>query len=179
MAIEPTRKEALEVVERLHGRIAPLFAGLSDEQLTAYATIGGGDWSAKDLLLHLAAWERLAVEAIEDWSARAPLRFYEARGRSRDVDDFNRALLEGTGSVPAAQARRDAEAMHLRLVAAIEDVSDEDWNAAPYFEPPRGLRCLAELVGRILGSQRGAFTHVSDHIDDLSGYVERAESESA
>jgi hypothetical protein len=59
-----TRNQAIAVLETGRQALAPLFTGLDNEEMTRPATMGGGAWSAKDLLGRLAFWEELAAEFV-------------------------------------------------------------------------------------------------------------------
>ena len=59
-----TRDDALRILEEWHRTNASLFGRLSDEQMNVRGTIGSGDWSAKDLLGHVGAWHRYALETL-------------------------------------------------------------------------------------------------------------------
>ena len=62
-----TRDEALAMLEDGQQKVDALVAQLSDEEQERPATIGGGDWSAKDLLGHIARWNEIAIEALGSW----------------------------------------------------------------------------------------------------------------
>ena len=61
-----SREDAVATLEEGHLRIKQLVEGLSEEQMTSPATIGGGDWSAKDLLAHITIWEEEAIDTVAD-----------------------------------------------------------------------------------------------------------------
>jgi hypothetical protein len=62
-----TREQAIQTLEDGQRRLDALFGQLAEEQLVRPATIGGGDWSAKDLLGHIARWNEIAIEARDAW----------------------------------------------------------------------------------------------------------------
>ena len=64
-----TREEAIAILEDGQRQIDALVARLTEEQLSTPNTIGGGEWSAKDLLSHVARWNEIAVEALMAWRA--------------------------------------------------------------------------------------------------------------
>lgn len=64
------RDEAIGIVEGGQLALARLLDRLDAEAMTRPATIGGGDWSAKDLLSHIAYWEELAVDTLTAWRCR-------------------------------------------------------------------------------------------------------------
>src|SRR5438445_8463916 len=61
------RDEASAILRDGQERLDDLLGGMSEGDLVRPATIGGGDWSAKDLIGHVAAWEELAVQALAEW----------------------------------------------------------------------------------------------------------------
>ena len=54
----PTRAEAREILVASRGRTESLIEGLSDARLKTQGQLGGGQWSIKDLLGHLAESEK-------------------------------------------------------------------------------------------------------------------------
>ena len=109
------------MLEARDARLHALLAGLSPEAQAAPATIGGGDWSAKDLVAHIALWEELALTTLGLWRAgELPPR--------REVDEINaegQANSQGL-ALDAVLAKYDDA--HARLVAAIQSLSDDEWN---------------------------------------------------
>ncbi len=63
----PSRPQALRVLGEDHESVRELVERLGSDDLARPATIGGGDWSAKDLLGHLTSWEEHALEALAAW----------------------------------------------------------------------------------------------------------------
>ena len=61
--------EAIAKLRQGQAELDSLLARLSEAELTRTATIGGGEWSAKDLLGHIAFWEELASGFAGDWRA--------------------------------------------------------------------------------------------------------------
>ncbi|HEV3231510.1 MAG TPA: DinB family protein [Candidatus Dormibacteraeota bacterium] len=160
-----TRAEAAQILTDRDARLTALLDRLTPTQLTAAATIGGGDWSAKDLLGHVAFWEELALAALDGWRTGdlpAP----------REVDDLNAENQARSAAQALEVVRERAAGAHRRLLASIEAVSDADW------EESRTIRertfTLGQLLGGITAGPAGAFDHVDAHLADLSAYVESA-----
>ena len=61
--------EATDTLARGHREVHALLAGISLEELDEPATIGGGEWSAKDLVGHITTWEEVALATVEEWRA--------------------------------------------------------------------------------------------------------------
>jgi hypothetical protein len=172
MAI-PTQDEAVATLAEGRAALEALFARLSDEEMVRPATIGGGEWSAKDLMGHIAFWEELAGESLTDWRAgRRPV--VEEIGDAGDagIDAANARNQERTAAESLETVRGRAAAAHTAVVQAIREMSDEEWGAkAPY--PNARRATLAERLGSTLGGEdRGAFGHAFDHLPDLAAYLE-------
>src|SRR5207245_7846791 len=66
--------QAAAALEEGNAALQELCARLSADEMVRPATIGGGQWSAKDLLAHVAFWEELAAQTLADWRARNDTR---------------------------------------------------------------------------------------------------------
>ncbi len=151
-----------------------LFAKLSDEQMTRPATVGG-EWSAKDLMGHIAFWEELAGEAVADWRAgRRPSVEEVFESGAEGIDAANARNQAGTTQQSLAEVRARAAAAHATVLGAIRSMSDQEWRAKASY-PGARRRTLAELLGSILGAPRDPFRHAFAHVPDLKAYVESLE----
>ncbi len=59
-----TREEAVRLLEEQHAELATLFEELDPDAFVRRGTMGGGEWSAKDLAAHMGVWEEFAIETI-------------------------------------------------------------------------------------------------------------------
>ena len=84
-----TKKEAAAVLDQGHKRICTLVDKLSPSAATKRATIGGGEWSAKDLLGHLTSWQEHTMEALSAWERGEPAPVDAALKSKRGVDALN------------------------------------------------------------------------------------------
>lgn len=149
--------------------MTPLFAALSDADAITPGTIGGGEWSAKDLMGHLAFWEELAIEAIDAWrGGRIPRA--ESIFTADDVDAINAENFAQTAAQSLEELRRRAQESHQRIVALIGSLSDEEWNSKPAYETERRKR-LSEMLGAVLGAPKRPFGHAFAHEADLRARV--------
>ena len=171
------RDEAARLLEEQHAEVAALFAELDEDAFTLRGTMGGGEWSAKDLAAHLGLWEEFALETIDEFG-RGERPSMERRYESQTGDQLNDEGVERFlhASTPDVMTRFDD--LHRRLVSAIGSTSDATVrsplampSSAEYpFDPDDAT--LGERIGSLLGSdQGGGFTHASAHLDDLRAYV--------
>jgi DinB superfamily len=164
-----TREDAVRLLEDQHAELAGLLAGLDEDAFVRRGTIGGGDWSAKDLAAHLGSWEEFSLETIDAFGRgeRPPVedRFTE----TGDGDRVNAEGVERFLDTPARDVLERFEDLHRRVIAAIGSTSDEAWTAEYPFDPDD--RTLGDRIGSLLGSEDGGFRHPSAHLPDLRAYV--------
>jgi hypothetical protein len=164
-----TRVNAVRLLEEQHAELAALFAELDEEAFVRRGTIGGSDWSAKDLAAHMGIWEAFAVEAMDSFGrGERPAfedRFTYPGGGDRVNDEGVRRFLD----TPASDVLGRFDDLHRRVVSAIGATSDEGWTADYPYDPED--RTLGDRVGSLLGSEAGGFTHATAHLPDLRAYV--------
>ena len=164
-----TRDDAVRLLEEQHAELAALFAELDEDAFVRRGTIGGSDWSAKDLAAHMGVWEAFAVEAMDAFGrGERPAfedRFTDPGGGDRVNDEGVRRFLD----TPASDVLGRFDHLHRRVVSAIGATSDEAWTADYPYDPDD--RTLGDRVGSLLGSEAGGFTHASAHLPDLRAYV--------
>jgi hypothetical protein len=163
----PTRARAIRVLEQDRARTTELLERLPRRALMTPG-LGGGEWSPKDLIGHLASWEEYALDALAAWE----------RGKRPPIDELqftvgvnriNRQNVERKSAWSLAKVSRDAERVHEELVAAIRKLSDPKWrNPAT----SRGRRPLGRRLGGILGGPAGPFRHDAAHHPSLAAFVD-------
>ncbi|MEX2275856.1 MAG: maleylpyruvate isomerase N-terminal domain-containing protein [Actinomycetota bacterium] len=166
------RIEAIELLERGHRRVAEQIDGIDTVDLERPATIGGGDWSAKDLVGHLAAWEREALRALERWrlGRRPHIEDVFADGAPA-VDRLNAETAARTSALPLDAVLIDAEQTHAALIEAMRRLDDDAWiERAPYETRGREAPTLAEMLGGITGAPGANFDHASAHLASLEAF---------
>lgn len=129
---------------------------------------GDGDaWSPVDLAGHLEAWERLAIELVEDRRAGAgTLRLDAVLTGPGAVDAYNASVILSNRARPVGDVLARAERTRDELAATIAGLSDEEW-AAPVPSAFRRTVTLGEALGELLGAPRHPFGHARAHRRDL------------
>jgi len=163
----PSRAEALRTLREQRAEVHALLERLRPRDRTRPG-VGGGDWSPKDLVSHLASWERYALDAVAAWEGgeRAPI---DAVLWSRSTSAINADAVAADAHLAWSQARRRAERTHERLLSMIETMSDERWTTPA---TPRARKPLGARIGSLLAGSRGPFTHDLAHLKDLRAFVD-------
>lgn len=174
---DPTRVEALQTLLDGQARIDELVDRLSDEDLTRPATIGDGDWSAKDLIGHLATWEELALRSMKQFQkgqmpwVESPEGPFSAPATGK-IDAFNAKAVSEKRAQTLEVVRRSAANIHHELIGHIAATSDAEWGSKAFYETPnRRRRKLCTLLGSILAAPQQPFGHAFAHVPDLDIYV--------
>lgn len=144
------REEMAEAEREAWADLQGLVARLAPEQMESRDMNADG-WSVKDLLWHLGCWTAESARQLE----RIRLGTYEERDWS-DTDDLNARYL--------GEARRlDLATVRTEMIAA-RNRALEEWAALDELTPEA-----------IEWFEESGPVHIRDHIEDLRGYVERAE----
>jgi hypothetical protein len=164
----PTRRRAIQILQAGRARTLELIERLPRAALTRPG-LGGGEWSPKDLLGHLASWEEFGLDALAAWEVgeSAPI---DALWRSVSTTRINRQNVEAKAAWPIAKVRRESERTFAELITAIEQMSDARWRG---LVTPRGRKPLAVRLGGILGGPGGLFRHDESHHPSLLGFIEK------
>ena len=163
-------EEALAAIERAHREVHALLAGISLDELEEPATIGGGEWSAKDLVGHLTTWEEIALTSIDEWRAGERPQIEETFAADatdeRNADEVARRSVE-----PAAELLSRFDEVHAQLCDRLRGITPREWEQPATYEHPSGReRTLGALLGGILGSESGPFEHFLAHQRDLRAF---------
>jgi hypothetical protein len=170
---QPTREQAVRTLREGQERLDALLSGLTEDQIARPGAIGGGDWSARDLIGHLETWEALALEALGQWRGGARPRIEDIFAAPTGVDDLNAAMVERNRTLPPDDVVRGAGETHVRLIEEIETMSDGEWSAKAFYPTPANRRGrLVTLLGSILGAPQQPFGHAFAHLPDLEAYVD-------
>ncbi|MBA3691149.1 MAG: DinB family protein [Actinobacteria bacterium] len=162
--------EAIEIIARGHRHMLSLLAGISMDELEEPAAIGGGEWSAKDLVGHLTTWEEIAIASIEEWRrGERPViedTFAGAGGDALNADEVARKSV-----LSMQEILRRSDEVHRGLAAMLGGITAEEWAQAAAYAP-EAETTLGSLVGGILGSDAGPFQHFRAHQRDLRAFWE-------
>jgi hypothetical protein len=166
MSLRLTPVEVSALLEDGRREIDQLVSDLSGADAERKGTIGGGDWSVKDLIGHIAHWEELALETLRRARANGTI----SRVALDNVDAENAKDVERKSGWSIEKVRRESDATHADLVRSIRETSLEDWTRSRPLERG-GEGALGDMLGSVLGAPDRPFGHVWAHLEDLKNYV--------
>jgi hypothetical protein len=137
---------------RIFEELLSRFDSLGDEQMLAVGVTP--DWSAKDLLAHLAYWERAAAQQVRALDAGT----WSPKKRTREqVLRINREVAKANRATPRHLLREEFSLAHREIVLALRVGPDEMEETSP--------------LARIVSSQ--CVRHRGHHLAQLRAWVER------
>ena len=166
----PGRRDAIRLLREDRARTTKLLRRLSTDTFVTTG-LGGGAWSPKDLVGHLETWEQYALDAVHAIERGEPAPITQ---QQLDTDDLNLREVERKAGLSAEAMARSAATTHDRLLAALEALADERWDAP---EGPATDRTVGDRIGSILGGSLGPVRHDPDHWDDLESFAAYHESD--
>ena len=132
--------------------------GMSDDALVATS----GDWSAKDHLAHVAAWERRLVGEVQGDHDAARFGLDEATFSATNTDNFNALLHARHRDDPPATMRAEFHASGEALHTAFAELSDADL-LQPVRPDDPDVETLIDLIAW------DTFKHYPEHVTAITG----------
>lgn len=161
----PTNKaELLEMMERGYTAFEALLAPLSEAQLTESGV--SGDWSLKDILVHLATWQGRAAQILEAAQRNEQPQLTPSIKTDEEMDQFNNTTFAANRSRPLAEVKQDFHASYQQLLAATEALGEVD-----LFDPGR----FAWMKGNALWTtaEGDTFGHYDEHKPAIEAWLAR------
>jgi hypothetical protein len=165
----PRKAELLERIAHARTALEETLNSLSQEQ---FDQVGQGEWSIKDHLAHLATWELGVAELLRRRPRFAAMRVEEAVSQGKSEDEINDFIYHQHVDLPLAEIMHKFRDAHLRLLAALDELDDEDLSK-PYaaYVPDGSGNPQRPVVQWIIGN---TYQHFDEHL----GYILRILQES-
>ena len=112
-ALKKRREELLNAIE-----------DLSQEALLESGVVG--EWSVKDLLAHISAWEAELIKLL--WQVQQGQRPSSAHFSNKSVDELNAIWHQESLSRPLDRVMADFQAVRRQTARRVEAFSDKDLN---------------------------------------------------
>ncbi len=153
-----TRDELLNRVRQSHADLAAALADIPDDVMMTRPVVDW--WTLKDVMGHVAMWERVAVQFAEEYrrdGKPAPLGLKDDAA----VDEYNKRGAALRRDYSLARVRAEFDAALRDLVAAVEPLSDAQLNA-PLPAPWSDGVTLERLIAW------NSYEHTPEHVDQIA-----------
>lgn len=162
---QPTIKAELLVrISQARTILEETIKSLSEEQ---FSLVGSGEWSIKDHLAHLATWELGIAELLCRRPRFAAMRVEEAVSQGKSEAEVNDLIYHRHAALPLAEVMHEFHEAHHQLLAALEQLDDEDL-LKPYaaYVPDGSGDPEKPVLNWIIGN---TYEHFNEHL----GYIQR------
>ncbi len=124
------KTELQERVRSAHGKLAQALDGLSEEEATRASGLNA-EWSVKDALSHIAAWEIEGARILTEIQSGTwqPQRFDKQM-----IDDFNARVTGERRAHSMSEVRAEFDAAHTRMEEMIASLPDEVDESSPAYK---------------------------------------------
>jgi hypothetical protein len=114
--------QVFQKLEQAWTALKESYAGLSEAQLTEPGVLG--EWSVKDILVHVTTWEEEALKYLPLILTGGRLPRYIQFG---GIDGFNAQMAEQKRDMALPEALRQLEDTHRRLLDYLHSVPEEQF----------------------------------------------------
>jgi hypothetical protein len=162
MAEISTKAELLATMQHGYTTFEAFLAPLNAELMTTPNV--SGDWSIKDILVHLATWQRRAAQILEAAQHNEKPRLNPPVKTDEEMNQFNDATFAANRARSLPDVQQDFRAAYQELVVSVEALSEED-----LFEPGR----FAWMQGNALWEnvEGNSFGHYDEHVAVIKAWL--------
>ena len=158
MASQMNGAELAALIRATSTRMELLLAQLSVAEINRPGAVGV--WSVKDVLAHIAFWERYAVSTI-----RAVARGETPQlGADDETERVNASVVAQYYQRSLAAVIADWQQAREDLLDALEDLGDADLNDPERFAWSEGRSLLERVAGN-------SFDHEQEHIEQIRAWM--------
>lgn len=158
--VDPMATKAL--LSQHRAEFMAILANLSEAEVLDKTAIG--TWSIKDMVGHVADWERLMLLAAQHiYDPSLPL---VAPVEDGNVDDVNNAMAENRARQSWAEVTQSLHETQAAVDTFIRRLTSGDWKLRGPYPWPNDQGTLAELIWHIA-------THYADHLPAMTAWRER------
>ena len=160
-----TKDELFRRLHKANNDLEVMFGTLSEEQINR--PVGHDNFSAKDLLAHIAAWQQVEANWLRDsLRSRGTVRYAPGFEISLDTPEdeveevrnrFNAYVLAQSQDRSFAEIRQDYRRTYRELIGIIEEMSEADLNDPERFDWWRGEPVWSSIEGN-------SYAHVEEHM---------------
>ena len=129
-----TSAELLDGIRRERERLNAFLARFDDDAMQRGAR--DDDWTPKDILAHLTAWEQRALRWLARWRENGHPGRPEVGVTWEGMDGINQQEYEESRGRSLDDVRREAKESYAQVISTVEAISDGELATTP--EPPDG-----------------------------------------
>ena len=151
--------DAVQMLENSHAKVLETVDDLS-EPLWDVPDVCG-EWSVKDIIAHLASYERVLIDVLKTFQGDEPTPY--VLQCFADFDEFNRRQVDTRKYSTAQQAMNDYHEAQLQATSLLEQFPVETVQRVGTMPWYNSERCLADLINNFC-------THAQEHCAQIKAF---------
>lgn len=163
------KTDVLNTIQSAHASLEDLLTPLSESQLCTPTL--EGQRSIKDILAHIAAWERLCAGWIE-----AFLHSETPDMPDEDDDTINERIFQENRDRPLHEVQEDFQAAYQQFLGQVQALfqilPEEDLNDPNRFSSLKGHSLLALIAGN-------SYDHYHEHAEQVRSWIHTTKANDA
>jgi len=152
-----SKTKLLETIAAEYARLYDSLSKLTDEQMTSSGV--QDDWSGKDILAHIASWERLATDRLAAAYSDSAIR-YPIINNWEGVHAFNATCYQENYHKPLAVIRKESLGTHHNFLTITRKLDDDFIEKSLPFDWADGMTVF-ELIAA------NSYWHYKEHYEAL------------
>jgi len=164
-----SKADLIQQVNQAYAEMSTILDALLEDQMLEQGVIEG--YSIKDLLAHLAAWERLCVNWIRtSLQGEQPVRWapgfeIQAEDPDESLNRLNERIHKDNLDTTLRETLADFRTAHEKCLGAIQLLSDEELNDPQLFDWLNG-----HPVWQIIAAN--SYEHYREHLRQIEAWLE-------
>ena len=150
----PIKSELLAELDQEWANVERICFGLSEADMLAPGV--EGEWSVKDILCHLSAWEKYLLDRLGYVLTRQHPR-YPAMSSWDDVHRFNAQVYADNKDRPLTSVIIEFRSLYRGVMTVLESLDDEVLNQPYSYDFPDDALTLLQLI------RANTFEHYREH----------------
>lgn len=138
-----SKSELLAKFDQEWANIERICAGLSEAEMIAPGV--QGEWSVKDILVHLSAWEKYLLDRL-GYVMTGQLPQYPAMASWDDVHHFNALVYEENKGRPLTSVIIEFRSLYRGVMTVIEALDEEMLNKTFTYDFPNDALTVLQLI---------------------------------
>jgi hypothetical protein len=152
--IPSTRFELLAEIDQEWASIERICAGLSEAEMITPGI--QGDWSVKDILVHLSAWEKYLLDRL-GYVMTGQLPQYPVMTSWDDVHRFNAQVYEENKGRPLTSVVIEFRSLYRGIMTVLEALDEEKLTKPYTYDFPDDALTLMQLI------RANTYEHYREH----------------
>lgn len=163
---QPLNKtELLTAIQSEHAHLEHVIASIDPTRLTEPGVYPDNNWSVKDVVAHVVAWEQMLVDWLRARQLGSVPKFQPIE-MWRDTDALNEHFWAEHRDQPLEDVLGDFQASFQQIITEIEALPDEAITSSEPFDPETKRSLFAHIACN-------TFEHYAEHTQAIQNWLDR------